>query len=85
MVELPEREQAGARFDTLYTLAKKMEVHQPTHTHRGDKGLLMPIKTSTGDTLLLWDRLQHSLKKSCFHLTVNLWILGYLSWISLRD
>ena len=35
MAELPEREQAGASFDMLYTLAKKMEVHQPTHMHRG--------------------------------------------------
>ena len=38
MVELPEREQAGASFDTLYTLAKKMEVRQPMHTHKGGKG-----------------------------------------------
>ena len=30
MAELPEREQAGASFHMLYTLAKKMEVHQPT-------------------------------------------------------
>ena len=35
MAELPEREQAGASFDTLYTLAKKMEVHQPTCMHQG--------------------------------------------------
>ena len=35
MVELPEREQAGASFDTLYTLAKKMEACQPNHTHWG--------------------------------------------------
>ena len=35
MVELPEREQAGASFDTLYTLAKKMEAHQPNHMHLG--------------------------------------------------
>ena len=34
MAELPEREQAGASFDMLYTLAKKMEAHQPTHVHR---------------------------------------------------
>ena len=38
MAELPEREQAGVSFDTLYTLAKKMEVRQPTHTHRGEQG-----------------------------------------------
>ena len=35
MAELPEREQADTSFDMLYTLAKKMEVHQPTHTHQG--------------------------------------------------
>ena len=31
MVELPEREQAHPTFDTLYTLAKKLEVGQPAH------------------------------------------------------
>ena len=35
MAEMPEREQAGASFDMLYTLAKKMEVCQPNHTHQG--------------------------------------------------
>ena len=38
MAELHEREQASASFDTLYTLAKKMEVHQPTHTCEGKQG-----------------------------------------------
>ena len=38
MAELPERERAGASFDTLYTLAKKIEVHQPMHTHRWEQG-----------------------------------------------
>ena len=84
MAELPEREQAGASFDTLYTLAKKMKVCQPMHTHRGSKGLLMPIRTSTGDTPLPQDGLQPSLKKICSYLTLNLWILGHLSQISLR-
>ena len=37
MAELPERE-AGASFDTLYTLAKKMEVWQPSHLHRSGSG-----------------------------------------------
>ena len=32
MVELPEREQAHPTFDTLYTLAKKLEVGQLAHT-----------------------------------------------------
>ena len=31
MAELPERERASPTFDTLYTLAKKLEVGQPTH------------------------------------------------------
>ena len=35
MAELPEREQVGASFDTLYTLAKKMEAHQPSWTQHG--------------------------------------------------
>ena len=35
MAQLPEREQAGTSFDMLYTLAKKMEACQPTHSHRG--------------------------------------------------
>ena len=35
MAELPEREQAGASFDMLFTLAKKMEAHQPKCTHQG--------------------------------------------------
>ena len=33
MAELPEREQAHPTFDTLYTLAKKLEVGQPARTH----------------------------------------------------
>ena len=33
MAELPEREQAGTSFDTLYMLAKMMEEHQPIHMH----------------------------------------------------
>ena len=32
MVELPEREQAHPTFDTLYTLAKKLEAGQPACT-----------------------------------------------------
>ena len=35
MAELPEREQVNTSFDNLYTLAKKMEVHQPSRSHRG--------------------------------------------------
>ena len=34
MAELPKREQARPIFDTLYTLAKKLEVGQPAHMCR---------------------------------------------------
>ena len=34
MVELPKREQAHPTFDTLYTLAKKLEPGQPACTHQ---------------------------------------------------
>ena len=34
MAELPKTEQAHPTFDTLYTLAKKLEVGQPAHTCR---------------------------------------------------
>ena len=43
--ELPEREQAGASFDTLYTLAKKIKAHQPNHMHQGQ-----------GSSDACWDR-----------------------------
>ena len=33
MAELPKREQAHPTFDTLYMLAKKLEVGQPAHMH----------------------------------------------------
>ena len=33
MAELPKREQACPTFDTLYTLAKKLEAGQPARTH----------------------------------------------------
>ena len=38
MAELPEREQVNMSFDTLYMLAKKMEVHQPSQPHGGWSG-----------------------------------------------
>ena len=34
MAELPEREQAHPTFDTIYMLAKKLEVGQLAHMHR---------------------------------------------------
>ena len=33
MAELPERQQAHPTFDTLYTLAKKLEAGQPAQAH----------------------------------------------------
>ena len=45
MAELPEREQAGASFDALYTLAKKMEARQPNCMHQGQ-----------GSSDVYWDR-----------------------------
>ena len=35
VADLPEREQSRTTFDTLYTLARKMEVHQSNHNSRG--------------------------------------------------
>ena len=38
MAELPKREQVNMSFDTLCMLAKKLEVQQPLHSHRGGPG-----------------------------------------------
>ena len=57
MAELPEREQVNTSFDTLYTLAKKLEAWQPLCLHRGGPGPSMLTEISTGDTLHLWDGL----------------------------
>ena len=38
MADLPEQEQAITTFNTLYTLAKKLEAEQLSHTHRGGVG-----------------------------------------------
>ena len=35
VADLPEREQTRTTFDTLYTLARKMEVHQSSRNSRG--------------------------------------------------
>ena len=35
VADLPEREQTCTTFDTLYTLARKMEAHQSSHSSRG--------------------------------------------------
>ena len=39
MTELPKREQVNKGFDTLYMLGKKMEVHQPSWSHRDGSSL----------------------------------------------
>ena len=38
MADLPEWEQANTSFDTLYTLAKKLEVRQRSHSHKAGSG-----------------------------------------------
>ena len=38
MAELPEREQVNMSFNTLHMLAKKMEAHQPSRSHRSRPG-----------------------------------------------
>ena len=38
MAGLPKRKQVNTSFDTLYTLAKKLEVWQPLHSHRDGSG-----------------------------------------------
>ena len=38
VAELHEREQVNTSLDTLYTLTKKMEVHQPSRSHRSGSG-----------------------------------------------
>ena len=49
MAELPEREQARPTIDTLYMLAKKLEVGQLAHVHRIPPALRC-IGTNTGAT-----------------------------------
>ena len=41
MAELPKREQAHPTFDTLYTLAKKLEAGQPAHTRQYTSSSMM--------------------------------------------
>ena len=57
MVDLPEQEQVSMMFDMLFTLAKKLEAEQPSHTHRSGAGPLSPNKeNSTGilHLLVMW-------------------------------
>ena len=38
MADLPEWEQVKMSFDMLYTLAKKLEARQPSHSHKAGLG-----------------------------------------------
>ena len=38
MADLPGQEQVNTSFDTLYMLAKKLEVRQPSHSHKAGSG-----------------------------------------------
>ena len=44
MADLPEGEQVSMTFDTMYTLAKKLETEQPSHTCRSGTGAPEPNK-----------------------------------------
>ena len=84
MAKLLEREQDVTSFDMLYTLAKKMEVQQPSHPPRSGLGSSVLIGISTGDILFLWDRLQCWQRRNCSHLTLNCQTLRCPSQMSLR-
>ena len=59
MAELAKREQARPTFDTLYTLAKRLEVGQPARTHRyptnsgayREKSQVLPHASGPGGSL----------------------------------
>ena len=65
MAELPEREQVNTSFDTLYTLAKKMEAHHPSLSHSSRPDPLMLTEISIGDSPSPQDRLLPLKMKSC--------------------
>ena len=46
IAELPEREQVNTNFDSLYTLARKVEVPQPSQSHRDGPVTAMLTKIS---------------------------------------
>ena len=70
MADLPEREQADTSFDTLYHLAKKLEVHDIicTAQQRGNRQLMTLIRV-IGNTPPLWD-VQQPLDQICFYQTL---------------
>ena len=56
MAELPKREQVNMSFDTLYTLAKKLEAQQPLQPHRGRSGPSHAYPVPTGWVATLEDQ-----------------------------
>ena len=70
MAELPKREQAHPTFDTLYTLAKKLEAGQPAHMCRIPLAL-RHIGTSTGATSCWWAGWQPWRKRGWHCLTMS--------------
>ena len=78
MADLPEREQAGTSFNTLYHLAKKLEAcHQPCNTAKGGTSTHDPHKgykkySTWLDMQLLW-------KQICSHQILNQWKVHHLS------
>ena len=50
MAELPETKQVNTSFDSLYTLAKKMEAPQPSQSHRSGPVSQMLTEISIEDT-----------------------------------
>ena len=54
MANLPEREQADTSFDTLYHLAKKLEVHDISHAIRPKWDLLPMTPIRASRSILHW-------------------------------
>ena len=44
MAKLLEWQQVNTSINTLYIFAKKLEVRQPPHTHKGGSGISKPYK-----------------------------------------
>ena len=59
MAELPKREQAHPTFDTLYTLAKKLEAGQPVHSCWYTPSSDIYREKSTGSSLCWQAEWQH--------------------------
>ena len=79
MAELPKREQAHPMFDTLYTLAKKLEAGQLAR-HADMPPAQMLIKRSTGTTLHRREEWQPWRRKEWHQLTPPLGRTPSLKW-----